>query len=255
MNIQALTRGARLPACALSVLAMLALSAPAEARVKFGDRSLDRGDRGHDVRVLQSWLTKLGHRTEVDGHFGAATRRSTSRYERAEGIRVDGRVSRGQARGMRRRVEGQPSRKASSVVRPTGEARISSDGRTAIAPKGAPREVVEAIAAANRITDKPYIYGGGHGRFRDNGYDCSGAVSYALHGAGLLDSPLASGGFMSWGQRGRGEWISVYAHGGHAYVVIAGLRFDTSGRGEEGPRWRPESRSSSGYVVRHPRGL
>ena len=255
MKLQVLTRGVRRPACALSVLAIFTISAPAEARVKFGDRTLDRGDRGHDVRVLQSWLTKLGHRTEIDGHFGAATRRSTRRYERTEEIRVDGRVSRGQARGMRRRVESDRSRKASSVERPTGEARISFDGRTAIAPKGAPREVVEAIAAANRITDKPYIYGGGHGRFRDNGYDCSGAVSYALHGAGLLDSPLASGGLMSWGQRGRGEWISVYAHGGHTYVVIAGLRFDTSGRGEDGPRWQPESRSSSGYVVRHPRGL
>jgi len=156
---------------------------------------------------------------------------------------------------MRKRVESGRTRKSASVSRPAGEARLSSDGRTAVAPEGAPREVVEAIEAANRITDKPYVYGGGHGRFRANGYDCSGAVSYALHGAGLLDSPLASGGLMSWGQSGRGEWITVYAHGGHAYVVIAGLRFDTSGRGEDGPRWRPESRSSRGYTARHPRGL
>ena len=244
-----------MPACALSLLAMFAIATPADARAKFGERSLNRGDRGHDVRVLQSWLTHLGHRTEVDGHFGPATRRSTRRYERTEDIRVDGRVSRGQARGLRKRVEGGHSRSSSSVERPTGEAKLSSDGRTAVAPKGAPREVVEAIEAANRITDKPYIYGGGHGRFRDNGYDCSGAVSYALNGAGLLDSPLASGGLMSWGESGRGEWITVYAHGGHTYVVIAGLRFDTSGRGEDGPRWRPESRSSRGYVARHPRGL
>ena len=237
------------------LLAALAVTSPADARVKFGDRTLSQGARGHDVRVLQSWLTHLGHRTGVDGHFGRATRRSVRRYERAENLRVDGRVSRGQARGMRKRVEGRRARVTSNGGRPTGKATLASDGRTAIAPEGAPRAVEAAIAAANRITRKPYIYGGGHGRFEDRGYDCSGAVSYALHGAGLLRSPLASGGLMSWGVRGRGKWMTVYAHGGHAYVVIAGLRFDTSGRGESGPRWRAETRSPSGYTARHPRNL
>jgi peptidoglycan hydrolase-like protein with peptidoglycan-binding domain len=233
-----------------------ATTSAADARVKFGDRSLGPGARGHDVRVLQSWLTHLGHRTDVDGHFGSATRRSVRRYERAEDIRVDGRVSRGQARGMRSRVERRNRGRRSNVdSRPVGRATLASDGRTAIAPAGAPRAVVEAIEAANRITRKPYLYGGGHGRFEDRGYDCSGAVSYALRGAGRLDSPLASGGLMSWGERGRGKWITVYANAGHAYVVVAGLRFDTSGRGEDGPRWRPEPRSSGGYAVRHPRGL
>jgi cell wall-associated NlpC family hydrolase len=138
---------------------------------------------------------------------------------------------------------------------PTASAAMHTDRRTALAPAGAPQEVVDAIAAANRITRKPYKWGGGHGRWRDTGYDCSGTVSYVLHAAGLLKRSRDSTGLMSYGHRGEGEWITVYAHGGHAYMVIAGLRFDTSGRGEEGPRWRLESRSGRGYTKRHPAGL
>jgi cell wall-associated NlpC family hydrolase len=134
-------------------------------------------------------------------------------------------------------------------------ARISSDGRTALVPLEAPPAVQEAISAANRITTKPYRYGGGHRRWRDRGYDCSGSVSYALHGAGLLRRPLASGRLMRWGMPGPGLWISVYANRGHAYLVIAGLRFDTSGPGERGPRWRKAPRSSAAYVVRHPESM
>jgi hypothetical protein len=111
------------------------------------------------------------------------------------------------------------------------------------------------IAAANRITGKPYRYGGGHARFRSSGYDCSGAVSFAMHGGGLLSHPLASTGFLRWGRRGHGAWITVYANAGHAYAVIAGLRFDTSGRGESGPRWRPRHRSARHFAARHPAGL
>jgi hypothetical protein len=115
--------------------------------------------------------------------------------------------------------------------------------------------VKDAIVAANAITTKPYRYGGGHGKWEDSGYDCSGTVSYALHGGGLLNKPLDSTGFESWGLAGKGQWITVYANAGHAYVIIAGLRFDTSGAGEEGPRWRKEPRSPSGYVARHPAGF
>jgi hypothetical protein len=115
--------------------------------------------------------------------------------------------------------------------------------------------VQQAVAAANRITDKPYRYGGGHGRFRDSAYDCSGAVSYVLHGSGLLRRSRDSSGLMSWRRRGPGRWITVYANHGHAYMVIAGLRFDTSGRGERGPRWRTEARSPRRYVARHAGGL
>ena len=142
-----------------------------------------------------------------------------------------------------------------AAAAPTAMAAMNSDRRTAIAPLGAPEEVARAVAAANRITRKPYKWGGGHGRWRDSGYDCSGTVSYVLHAAGLLDEARDSTGLMSYGKRGKGEWITVYAHGSHAYMVIAGLRFDTSGRGERGPRWRLEPRSARGYVTRHPAGL
>src|SRR3954470_3752100 len=100
----------------------------------------------------------------------------------------------------------------------------------AYAPRGAPKQVVNAIAAANRIIRMPYRYGGGHRSFNDSGYDCSGSVSYLLHGGGLLRSPLDSGSFMHWGLAGRGRWITVYANGGHAYAYIAGLRLDTGMR-------------------------
>jgi hypothetical protein len=123
------------------------------------------------------------------------------------------------------------------------------------APSDAPRAVKAAIQAANHIRHKPYVWGGGHGSWRASGYDCSGAVSYVLHAAGLLGSPETSGALESWGTKGRGDWITVFANGGHAYMVIAGLRFDTSGPGASGPRWRSENRSPRGYRVRHARGL
>jgi hypothetical protein len=131
----------------------------------------------------------------------------------------------------------------------------------AAAPSLAPPEVQEAVWAANEIVGKPYVYGGGHNRtFKDTGYDCSGTVSYALNGAGLLDSPLPSGSLMRWGARGKGQWITVYANGGHTYAVIAGLRLDTSSAGErvssgKGPRWRSNARRQAGFAVRHPKGL
>ena len=127
--------------------------------------------------------------------------------------------------------------------------------RTAIAPAGAPREVVKAVAAANRITRKPYKWGGGHGRWRDSGYDCSGTVSYVLHAAGLLKLARDSSGLMSYGERGKGEWITSTPTAVTPTWTIAGLRFDTSGRGEDGPRWRLEPRSGRGYVKRHPARL
>jgi len=125
-------------------------------------------------------------------------------------------------------------------------------GSRAKPPIAAAPAVAAAIRAANRISAKPYVWGGGHGTWWDRGYDCSGAVSYALHGGGLLGRPLDSGSLMRWGAPGPGRWISVYAHGGHAYVVIAGLRFDTSEG--PGPRWHREPRSAAGFTVRHPVG-
>ena len=128
------------------------------------------------------------------------------------------------------------------------------DGK-AIAPESAPRRVKRVIKAANEIRNKPYRYGGGHASFRDSGYDCSGAASYALHGGGLLDSALDSGALMHYGSPGRGRHITIYANPGHAYMVVNGRRFDTTGRSETGSRWQWRGRSSSGYTVRHPPGL
>jgi hypothetical protein len=123
------------------------------------------------------------------------------------------------------------------------------------APAGAPRAVKRAIRAGNKLQNKPYRYGGGHKSFVDTAYDCSGTVSFALHGGKLLASPLDSTSFMSWGLAGPGRWITVYANSGHAYAVIAGLRLDTSGTGGSGPRWLTVQRDPSGFVARHPTGL
>jgi len=124
----------------------------------------------------------------------------------------------------------------------------------AVLPAAAPEELEDVVTAANRITGMPYAYGGGHGSFSASGYDCSGAVSYALHGGGLLDSPLDSGGFTAWGLPGEGKAITVYANSGHAYAMIAGLRWDTSDTGGSGPSWHQEMRSTAGFVARHPSG-
>ncbi len=142
----------------------------------------------------------------------------------------------------------------------------------AIPPAGAPSRVKRAVEAANLIIRKPYIYGGGHKPYSakvaraaalDQGYDCSGTVSFALFGGKFLDSPLDSGSFMSWGSPGEGRWITVYTNPGHAYVVIGGLRLDTSGgdrlapeerRSGRGPRWRKYDRSPVGFTARHPQG-
>ena len=141
-----------------------------------------------------------------------------------------------------------------SIPGPGERATLLPNGE-AIAPSGAPLVVKAAIDAANRINDKPYIWGGGHGSFEDDGYDCSGAVSYAMNGGGLLDSPIDSGGFTAWGSPGAGNWITVYANFGHVYAVIAGLRWDTSMTGGNGPRWSTAMRSPSGFVARHPDGF
>ncbi len=152
---------------------------------------------------------------------------------------------------------GQPNL-ADVPVATGAKAKLLSTGKAA-APENAPDAVQEAIWAANRIVGKPYRYGGGHAKFEDSGYDCSGTVSYALRGAGVLNSPLDSSSFMKWGKRGKGAWITVYTNPGHAYVVIAGLRLDTSAaddpNGGKGPRWRPLRKSDRGFAARSPIGF
>jgi cell wall-associated NlpC family hydrolase len=133
-------------------------------------------------------------------------------------------------------------------------------GGLASVPPSAPARVAAVIAAANQVATKPYVYGGGHGRladetFVDSAYDCSGSVSFALAGAGLVAAPMDSSSLARWGAAGPGRWVSIYANAGHAFMTVAGLRFDTSGRAEGGSRWQGASRSVAGFVVRHPQGL
>lgn len=146
-----------------------------------------------------------------------------------------------------------------AALRAEGSARgkvARVDGRGyAHAPLGAPQVVAQVVKAGNVIARKPYRWGGGHAGWRDTGYDCSGSMSFALAGAGLLDRPLDSSGFMRWGSAGRGRWITIYANPGHAFMAVAGLRFDTSGRGDGGTRWQEGVRGGGGYRVRHPAGL
>ena len=260
--------GVRLRASAVSiVVAAVTVTTPAAAGAAFGDHIMRTGDRGREVRVLQRWLTLTGFATNVDGHFGRRTRNAVRRYERANGQRVDGWVSREQAQGLRVRAYAARAATATApaaaaalpspepLITPTPNAVIAPDGLTAMVPAAAPPQVRDAIVAANRIVGKPYRWGGGHAQAEDDAYDCSGAVSYALIGAGLLGGPLDSTGLKGFGEAGPGQSITVYANAGHTYVVIAGLRLDTSGTGGTGPRWHAEMRSGKGYAVRHPAGL
>jgi hypothetical protein len=133
------------------------------------------------------------------------------------------------------------------------------DGR-AIAPPGTPLVVRRVIAAANHINGRPYVWGGGHLSFTSKGYDCSGAVGYALHAGELLATTMVSGQLEYWGEPGVGRWISVYANREHVFMVVAGLRFDTRGNwpGVSGPRWKmgmPDPPTLARFVVRHPSGL
>lgn len=145
-----------------------------------------------------------------------------------------------------------------SAPAPSGStATLNADG-SATPPADAPPQVVAVIEAANEIRDKPYLWGGGHGSFESSGYDCSGAMSYAFHAGGFLDSPLDSTGFTYWGEAGVGNWITAYGNSGHAYAVIAGLRWDTSGTGGTGPSWSTNTTSfqdPSAFVARHPAGF
>jgi peptidoglycan hydrolase CwlO-like protein len=137
-------------------------------------------------------------------------------------------------------------------LNPGQEAQVIGESE-ASAPSSAPQAVQEVVAAGNAIATTPYIWGGGHGSFESEGYDCSGAVSYALHGGGFLESPLDSTGLETWGEPGPGQWITVYANSGHAWMVVAGIAFDTVGG--PGPRWHdPWVDSPEGFVARHPPG-
>ncbi|MGZ4237779.1 MAG: NlpC/P60 family protein [Solirubrobacteraceae bacterium] len=218
-----------------------------------GDRLLREGMSGHDVRVLQDFLTRDGFPTTIDGQFGPGTVSNVIKFQRSVHMRPDGVVTYDVQKALRVAVAGKPRTVVSTA--PGAKAVVNSDG-TVSAPASAPAAVRNAIAAANQIAFTPYVFGGGHGSFNSSGYDCSGSVSYALHGGGLLSSPEDSSQLESYGSSGPGQWITIWANSGHTYMQIAGLFFDTSGAtGRGGDRWsRTNPSGTSGYVVRHPTG-
>jgi peptidoglycan hydrolase-like protein with peptidoglycan-binding domain len=223
-----------------------------------GGRVLRPGMTGHDVRVLQAYLSLSGYPASIDGDYGSATLVAVKAFQSDNGFSANGVVTVAVEQALRAKV------KAIEADPPASVTRINGDG-TATAPAGAPAVVSAVIAAANKIIDTPYIYGGGHSRWNDSGYDCSGAVSFVLHGGGLLSSPEDSTSLESYGAAGRGHWITIYADSSHAFMVVAGRAFDTANYGGPnipggtGPRWRsnPTGNLADGgnYVVRHPSGL
>ena len=222
-----------------------------------GDRiPVKRGMSGHDIRVLQDFLRRAGFKVGVDGEFGASTEKAVKKFETAQNRTVDGIMDAADIDALRT-LAGQPDPGAGTQpteLAPGDRAQIGSDG-LAIAPASAPPQVQAIIAAGNEIASKPYKYGGGHGKWNDSGYDCSGSVSYALHGAGLLDTAMPSGDFTDWGDPGPGQWVTLYAKSSHMFMVVAGIRFDTSGRTKNNTRWQADMRSTSGYTAVHPPGL
>jgi peptidoglycan hydrolase-like protein with peptidoglycan-binding domain len=196
-------------------------------------RGTRRGGRG-SVRLLQRALG-----IAADGIFGPGTYRTVKAFQRRRGLAPDGVVGPATWAAL-----GHPN--VRRVLKRRGARRRSGGGL--------PITVRRVIAAGNRIAHAAYRYGGGHASFHDSGYDCSGSVSFALHGAGLLSRPRDSGEFMSYGAAGPGRHITIYAHPGHVYMVVNGRRFDTTGR-NGGSRWQWKRRSTAGYTVRHPPGL
>ncbi len=223
-----------------------------------GDRiPVRRGMSGQDIRVLQDFLRRAGQQVNIDGEFGTGTWRAVRAFEAANALPVDGIVDAGDIDVLRGQADAgtnAPAAETPLALAPGDQAQLGPDG-LAIAPANAPEPVKQLIAAGNRIAKMPYIYGGGHGKWEDRGYDCSGSVSYALHGGGLLEQSMPSGGFTNWGAAGAGQWVTIYANSGHMYMVVAGLRFDTSGAKQTGSRWQTEQRPTNGYAVRHPDGL
>ena len=217
------------------------------------------------MRARQADLTKLRDQIAVEARR-ARTARDEVEARRAEFISArEGREAR--IRALEERAgsleDSLPDLTSDPASSSAGRAPAPVPGQSAVLgsdglaspPAGAPPAVQRVIQAANRIAHLPYVWGGGHGSFESSGYDCSGAVSYALNGGGLLTSPLDSTGLTTWGEPGAGNWITVYGNSGHVYMVVAGLRWDTSDTGGTGPSWHTSMRSSAGFIPRHPSGL
>ena len=231
---------------------------PSSARSPWGNKTLKSGMSGSDISLLQFYLDVAGVPTNVDGQFGSRTKASVIKYEQAHGLKANGNVSPTDGRSIGGAVA------AVDAIKPNGKTQIHSNG-TASAASNAPPVVQAVVAAANKIINTSYCYAGGHGSWQSNCYDCSGSVSYALHGAHLLSTSEDSTQMEHYGAPGKGRWITIYADSQHAFLVVDGRAFDTANYGGpnkpagSGPRWRtdPTGNLADGgnYIVRHPPGL
>lgn len=207
------------------------------------------GGCGGDARELQAWQVEPPYLAPPEPSAGRPDAATTTVRS---GPPTDAEVT----RELRQALGAEEGTSAARLVDAAG---LTPDGLATVPPT-APREVADIIRAANQVARKPYVYGGGHGRLAgetwiDTAYDCSGSVSFALANAGFLDAPTDSTGLSRFGQPGPGRWVTIYANAGHAFMTVAGLRFDTSGRRESGSRWQAASRTVAGFTVRHPPGL
>jgi len=256
-------------AAALAALALCAVAVTACGRDPEADADGKKTETGSEEVVLTPEAAREGRAKQRDDE---PKRRTKARVVQLEGVGADrlgaspaddapspGAPTDAEVREELRQARASLAKfkkhlNSTAFLQTGPRARVLGDG-TAIAPENAPDVVKRVIMAANEIAKFPYKWGGGHGAWRDNGYDCSGSVSFALAGAGLLGRPLTSGLFMNYGAPGQGRWITIYASPGHIFMYVAGLRFDTSGQGRAGTRWQAEARSTAGFAVRHIPGL
>jgi hypothetical protein len=203
-----------------------------------------------DVHAIQAWRAQAPYIPPPDPAARTVERATAGASAPATGRRApsDAQVA--------RELQQAFGTKSARIV----DAASLTTGGMATVPPSAPARVAAVINAGNQVARKPYVYGGGHGRlagetFVDSAYDCSGSVSFALAAAGLIDSPMDSTALARYGRPGPGRWVTIYANAGHAWMTVAGLRFDTSGRSAGGSRWQAASRSVAGFTVRHPPGM
>jgi peptidoglycan hydrolase-like protein with peptidoglycan-binding domain len=244
------------------------LAVPASAQAQLGDRVLKLGVRGKDVRALQGYLDAAGYTLAQTGRYDRATRANVQAFQNDHGLRATGVVTARVARMIRVTATAPPGYGGTMFdpnpvpsgpapdnlqIVPGNRAKVLRDG-TAAAPANAPAEVKRVIASGNEIAKLPYKWGGGHAQWRDTGYDCSGSLTYAFRTT-FRRGRFPTFGYSGWGAPGPGRWITTYASSGHVYMVVAGLRFDSSGLRIAGSRWTTQARSSSGFVPRHPVGF
>jgi peptidoglycan hydrolase-like protein with peptidoglycan-binding domain len=249
--------------------ALLVLVAAGAAQAQLGDRVLKIGKRGKDVRALQGYLDAAGYGVTETGRYDRRTRIGVRAFQADYGLPATGEVTSRLAKMIRitatsppgyggtqyGQVPGPPPGPTPTGLKtvPGSQAKVLADG-TAAAPESAPAEVKKIIASGNEIAKLPYKWGGGHSTWRDTGYDCTGSTTYALRTT-FRAGASPTFGYSNWQLPGPGKWITTYASSYHVYMIVAGLRFDTSGLRVAGSRWTTQARSSGGFVPRHPAGF